>query len=164
VINFAGGELNIWKGQSKHIGEFEIDKGQYNDIKEVDFVEGSCLLLSMGLIKKIGLMDPSYFNYWEENDWCIRGYMAGYKSVYVPKSKIWHKLSGSSTNQGKIYYFTRNQFFFMKKNAYPRQMITFLLYFFGFYFWFKLWSFIINNRDIEVSKCFLKGVRDGIKI
>jgi len=164
VINFAGGKFSMWKGQPYHIGINEVDKGQYDKIKEVDYVEGSCLLTRREVLDKIGLFDPSYFAYWEENDLCMRGFKAGYKSVYVPKSKIWHKVSSSANSGMKIYYLTRNRFLFMKKHAGKVQFLSFLLYFFGFQFWFTSGIFVIYHRDVEGFISFLRGVIDGLKM
>ena len=75
------------KGQSQSIGVNEVDEGQYDEIKTVEYCEGSCLLVKREVLEKIGLFDTKYFAYWEEADLCTRGYKAGYKSVYVPKLK-----------------------------------------------------------------------------
>jgi len=163
IINFAGGKLNMWKGQPYHIGVNEIDKGQYDEIKEVDYIEGSCSLVRKELIKNIGLLSLRYFAYWEENDWCIRGFKMGYKSVYVPKAEIWHKVSSSVDRAIKIYYLTRNMFWFMKRYANRLQYLIFLLYFFGFRFWFTSGIFVIYHRDVEGFISFFKGVIDGLK-
>jgi len=161
VINFAGGKLNILKGQTSHIGLNEVDNGQHNEIKEVNYIEGSCILAKSEMIRKIGLIDPSYFTYWEDNDWCMRGYKSGYKSIYVPKARIWHKVSASNINLTKEYYFTRNQLWFIKKYATNRQTLSFLLYFFGFYFWFTIWD-SLYHKDFDKIDSFLKGVFRGV--
>jgi len=164
VIDFAGGSFNFWLGKPRHIGQYEVDNGQYDEVREISHVDGSCMLVKTKMIEKIGLLNPSYFTYWEENDWCIRGYNAGYSSFYVPKAIIWHKISASSTSLAKIYYWFRNQFFFMRQHASKLQIFTFLLYFFVFYFWFKTGTFIVYHRDLKSFKCLLKGVKDGINM
>lgn len=132
IINFAGGRISMWKGRTYHIGVNEIDTGQHDEIKEVDYVEGSCMLIRGEILNKIGLLDPDYFAYWEEIDFCVRGFKAGYKSVYVPTAVIWHKISGSYDdifNSAKIYLMTRNRILFMKKNARWVYRITFIPFF-----------------------------------
>jgi len=104
VICFAGGSLNMKMGESQSLGFSEVDNGQHDDLREVKYVEGSCLLVKKEVIEKIGFLDTRYFAYWEETDFCIRGLNAGYKSIYVPTSKIWHKVSASFNNPIKIYY------------------------------------------------------------
>ena len=95
-IWFAGGKVNYWKGWTSHIGIRELDHGQYEAQREVDYITGCCMLVSRELIEKIGMLDTSFFIYGEDADWCIRASRAGYRLVYVPSSKIWHKISSSS--------------------------------------------------------------------
>ncbi len=46
---------------------------------------------------KIGLFDPEYHSiYAEDVDLCVRAEYAGYRVVYVPKAKLWHKVSSFS--------------------------------------------------------------------
>ena len=162
---FAGGKINFWNGKVYNIGVNEIDKGQHDMIKEADYVAGSCFLIKKEVIEKVGMLDHEYFAYWEEADWCVRARKAGYKVLYVPKAKIWHKVS--STNK-KIsgfaeYHMTRNMFWFMKKHATRRQYLSFLLYFFGFEFWFISGVYIVYHKDISAFISFFRGAVDGIK-
>ncbi|MCE8424420.1 MAG: glycosyltransferase family 2 protein [Candidatus Methanoperedens sp.] len=163
VINFAGGKLDMWRGISQHLGLNEIDIGQYNEIKEVDYIEGSCLLMRKEMLTKIGLLDRSFFSYWEDNDWCRRGYAAGFKSVYVPAARIWHKTSASNIGTAKLYYLTRNRMWFMKKNATQTQYIVFLINFFGYEFWYICGVLMLYYRDLKKMVSFFNGVIDGLK-
>lgn len=163
VINFAGGKFSIWKGQSYQIGAREVDRGQYDEIREMDYVAGSCLLVRKGLVKDIGLLSSSYFAYWEDTDWCCRGYKARYKSIYVPKAKIWHKDAALSRSRVlPIYYEVRNRFLFMRQHATKLHQFTFLLHFFGFRFWFASGGLIVYYRDIKGFISFLRGTIDGL--
>ncbi len=167
VINFAGGSLNMFKGHSQSIGVNEVDTGQHDEIKNVKYAEGSCLLTKREILENIGLFDTKYFAYWEEADLCTRGYEAGYRSVYVPKAKIWHKVSASTDDPTKIYYYTRNKFWFMQKYANKMEYISFLLLFFGFYFWNLTCRYTIYDlykRRLEHSSYFLKGIKNGLFI
>lgn len=163
IITFAGGKLEMWRGKPSHIGENEIDKGQYDEIKQVDYAEGSALLVKKEVLNKVGLLDAFYFAYWEELDFCIRAYKAGYECVYVPESKIWHKVSSSSTSRMKHYYMARNRFIFLRRHLKTKQYLFFLLYFFGFEFWiFNIFSLLID-KDIEKCIYSAKGVFHGIR-
>jgi GT2 family glycosyltransferase len=165
IINFAGGRINFWKGQGYHIGANEIDKGQHDEIREVDYVEGSCFLIKKEVIEKVGILDHEYFAYWEEADWCVRIKKGGYKLCYVPKAKIWHKVSSTTKKtRGFVeYHMTRNMFWFMRQHATSRQYLSFLLYFFGFLFWFTSGIHIIYHKNVNAFISFFRGVMDGIK-
>jgi len=98
-------------------GRGEIDRGQYNTIEEVGYIEGCCLKINCKILNAIGLMDERYFLYFEDLDWILRIKQLGCKSIYIPQSIIWHK--GSSTmgqnNPLKFYYMTRNKLLLLQK-------------------------------------------------
>lgn len=95
-IWYAGGKIEWWKGWISHIGVREIDNGQYDQKQETDFVSGCCILVKREVIEKIGKLDTAYYIYGEDVDWCIRASRAGFKIIYQPDAKIWHKLSVST--------------------------------------------------------------------
>ena len=104
------------------------DSSRYNQNVDLDYIGGSCLLCKKRVIKEIGLLDPKFFLYWEETDWCFRGLDAGYKCRYVYKSKIWHKGLESNASCISTYYFVRNMFYFMSKHAKKNSYLVFLPY------------------------------------
>jgi GT2 family glycosyltransferase len=93
---YAGGKINWWKGLVSHIGIREIDHGQYDEQKETDYITGCCVLVRRSVIESIGMLDEKYFIYGEDADWSVRASRKGFKLLFVPSSKIWHKVSVSS--------------------------------------------------------------------
>ncbi|BDZ69136.1 hypothetical protein GCM10025860_25840 [Methanobacterium ferruginis] len=127
----AGCKLSWKLSRGIQIGVNELDKGQYDNEKEVEYVSGSAFLIKNEVIKKIGLMDEKYFLYFEESDWTLRANQASYKSLYVPTAKVWHKISQSGGGIAKptgLYYITRNRWIFMRKWAKKRDYIFFIIY------------------------------------
>jgi len=161
IINVAGIDLIIKRGLYHRFGAGEIDRGQYNTIRVVDYLEGSCLLIKSAMLDNIGLFDSRYFAYWEEADLCIRGRDAGYKCICVPTAKIWHKVSSSAPKGLKLYYMTRNRFWFVKDHATWQELQSFLLYFFTRQFWIILRD-NIYKKDMDGILIFLKGVLHGV--
>jgi GT2 family glycosyltransferase len=161
VISVAGIDLLMYKGSYHRIGEGESDLGQCDKVRVVDLIEGSCLLANCQALRNVGLFNPHYFAYLEENDLCVRGAEAGYKSVYVPKSRIWHKIGSSATSTMRVYYMTRNRLWFMRQHADMREMISFSAYFFTFYLFGTSRRFILK-RDVDGLKAFIKGIADGV--
>ena len=99
-------------------------------------------------------------------EFSIRLSKRNFKGLYVPKSKIWHKVSASSggiLNTTSEYYLTRNRFLFMKKNATKMQFFTFLLYYFVFKFWFRIAILILYHQNLNALNSFLDGTKDGLK-
>jgi GT2 family glycosyltransferase len=93
---YAGGTIVWWKGIISHIGIREIDHGQYDEQQETDYITGCCVLVRRSVIEKIGMLDERYFIYGEDADWCVRATRKGFKLLYVPASRIWHKVSVSA--------------------------------------------------------------------
>jgi GT2 family glycosyltransferase len=159
VIHSAGAKIDIRRGYAPPIGANELDIGQYDILNKADYLEGACMLIKRNVIRDIGLLNTKYFMYWEETDWCVRAREKGYNVIYVPKARIWHKISASS-NLKYIYYINRNMLWFLKKHASMREYIYFIIYFFGY----KMWSsygifYYLNNRKNLILYC--RGIRDG---
>lgn len=127
-ICFAGGRRK-WNTQWAHIGLEEIDEGQYDEVTETEYIYGCALMLKREVIKRVGVFDPDYFTYVEEVDLNYRVQKAGYKIVFVPQSKVWHKIAASNkggrTSPVRQYYMTRNNLLFLKKNGTPLDILKF---------------------------------------
>jgi GT2 family glycosyltransferase len=161
VISVAGINLIMSKGAYQRIGSGEVDRGQYHDIATVDYLEGSCLLIRRTALDKIGLLDPSYFVYWEEADLCRRGFEAGYNCIIVPTTGIWHKISSSKPSGIIRYYMTRNRLWFVRGHATRQELCYFLSYFFLRQFWITV-AIYIYHKDFESLSALLKGVAHGL--
>jgi hypothetical protein len=162
VVNFAGGIVNLSKGESYHIGANEVDNGQFDQSRVVDYVEGSCMLVRTETIRRIGLLNPEYFMYWEEVDWCLRGRDSGYLSIYVPGSVIWHKGATSGTNSKKTYYMNRNRFWIVRSHSGFIQQISFLFYQAAFGLWLTSSIILFQGGGADGLIACWKGMVDAI--
>jgi GT2 family glycosyltransferase len=93
---FAGGEISFWTGTMKHTGIRETDRGQYDQSRDIDYATGCCVLVSREVIQRAGVLDESYFIYAEDADWSMRVRNAGYRILYEPRARVWHKISASA--------------------------------------------------------------------
>ncbi len=94
---------------------------QHDQPREVDWVSGAALLARRDLVEKIGGLDPEFFMFCEDVDWCWRAWKAGYKVVYLPSSVITHAI-GRSTDKvpnRMIGRFHRSMWRFYRKNMLP---------------------------------------------
>jgi GT2 family glycosyltransferase len=90
VIQSAGGAIAPdWR--TYHLGQNQLDTGQYTRPSEVDWVTGCAIFMRMRVVDRIGMLDPEFFIYSEEVDWCVRARRAGFTGLVVPASRIWHK-------------------------------------------------------------------------
>lgn len=108
---------NYWHPRLLGIGE--LDKGQYDDTSEVDYLSGCALLVSQETIQAIGMLDDDFFAYHEDIEWCYRGKRANLKVVFVPEAKVWHPDTQKRDGNSPLvtYYISRNSLIFAKKNS-----------------------------------------------
>ena len=115
-IWFAGGKISLFSTSSNR-GRGLVDKGQFDKVDYVDFVSGSCMLIKMSVIESAGLLDPVYFFGIEDVDMSLRATQAGFRNVFVPTSKIWHKGFSSGIKRPDIAYHTsRNSMILARKH------------------------------------------------
>lgn len=162
-VAISGGEYIFSIGAIRHVNlnnNFEnIDFSE----KNIDYISGCSLLIKKEICRQIGLLNPKYFLYYEDTDWCFRAKNKDYSVLYVPKSRIWHKESTSAITNVRVYYLTRNRFWFIREYGNSLQYISFLITFFSFYFWFHNLRFLANYNDLDRFSSFYRGIIDGIK-
>jgi GT2 family glycosyltransferase len=113
----AGGAIDWSRGRTRMVGLDEVDRGQFGESpRPVDFVTGCALLIKMPLVEQVGLLDPRFFTYYEETEWCLRVARAGFKILHVPQAKVWHKISpvAREASPRVHYYMTRNRLLFLE--------------------------------------------------
>ncbi len=77
----------------------EEDKGQYNDVKQVFWASGACLMVRSKLFWQLGGFDSAYFAHMEEIDLCWRMQNLGYKIYVNPTSQVYHVGGGTLQKQ-----------------------------------------------------------------
>jgi hypothetical protein len=116
----AGGGFNPLKGYAGfHFGLDEPDRGQFDQARTVEHAPACCLLARKKVFEKIGLMDPTYFVYLDDTDFCFRATRSGLRIVYLPSATLFHKassLTGGEASEFSVRFRTRNQVYFMLKN------------------------------------------------
>jgi GT2 family glycosyltransferase len=68
---------------------------------QVDWVSGACMMVRREVFEEVGLLDEGYFMYYEETDFCLRAYRAGWPCWYVPGGRIVHLVGVSSGVTGQ---------------------------------------------------------------
>ena len=117
VIWFAGGKISPLREMVYfHIGSNKEDQGQYDGIKEVDWISGAALMLKSSVIKKLSLLNSKYFFGNEDVEYCIKARRQSIKVIYVPTAKIWHKVGVSRAKTGAKVIDISTYFGFIKEN------------------------------------------------
>ncbi|MBE7414621.1 MAG: glycosyltransferase family 2 protein [Deltaproteobacteria bacterium] len=110
VVWYSGAYFNSLLGWGRHLGFNKKDSGG-SGAMETGRPTGCAMMVTRELCERTGLFDEDYFCYAEDLDWGMRAKRAGFKVLYVPSSRVWHKVSASSGSVGvaaSLYYSTRN--------------------------------------------------------
>lgn len=127
IIDALGGAYySKWLGLAWHLGRGRqfvppIDPEQIE--KRMDYVVGSSMLVSRRFLQDIGLMNETYFLYYEEIDWATRG-KGSFALGYASKSLVYHKIGGTiGTSSHPIrkslvsdFYTLRNRLIFTRQH------------------------------------------------
>ena len=100
----------------------ETDTGQYDDVRDVFWASGACMIVRADVYRELGGLDARFFAHMEEIDFCWRAQLAGYRIAVQPEGTVYHLGGGtlSDTSERKIYYNFRNSLAMLYKNL-PRR-------------------------------------------
>ncbi|WP_067177453.1 glycosyltransferase family 2 protein [Sulfurospirillum sp. UCH001] len=100
---------------------------------EVDAVLGASLVIDVKIVEETNIfLSEHYFIYMEENDYCYRMKLLGYKSYVVMKSIVYHEAGGSGgTGNPLIWYYRIRNLLLFKYEFQSNRIKVFLL---GIYF------------------------------
>ncbi len=97
--------------------------------REVDYVTGCGICLRREVVEQVGMLDPRFFIYYEESDWCLRAHRAGWRVLYVPQACLWHKVSAAmgTASPATDYYMARNVLLFITKHHHGFRRVRYLI-------------------------------------
>ncbi|GEM_PF-209364 len=75
---------------------------------DVDWVSGACILARRTTLEEIGLLDETFFIYYEETDLCRRARDAGWRVVYEPATTVLHH-GQKTTSQNRPFFLEHSQ-------------------------------------------------------
>ncbi|MEM4308783.1 MAG: glycosyltransferase family 2 protein [Thermoplasmata archaeon] len=164
-IVWAGTNLDLLLCKTKR--RQGIDIGQYEEIWESADVQGCSMMISSSALKDVGKLDDILFAYREETDWCMRARKKGYRCLYIPKAKAWHKGEGvpiTSTPPYKFELNARNLVIFAKK--YGKIKIIAAIYL-TIYYPIRLWCTVFQKTKnphlaFSFSFAYVRGVKNGL--
>jgi len=124
-IWFGGGKVSLWAGWIRHLGIRQKDSMQFSFDRNVDYATGCCVCMRTVDFESIGMFDESFLMYGEDVDLSLRFRKQGGQILFVPESKIWHKVSSSIGTQFSIRKWKRKNIGKMKivtKHVHPAQL------------------------------------------
>jgi GT2 family glycosyltransferase len=111
-IWFAGARFDARRGHNgRHTGYGERDAGQYTAVREIGRGTGAAMLVRRAAIEQVGFLDGELFLQVEDVEWSLRMRVAGWRILFVPAARVWHKVSctvGGEHAPATAYYEVRN--------------------------------------------------------
>ncbi|MGE6220059.1 glycosyltransferase family 2 protein [Nubsella zeaxanthinifaciens] len=133
LVQYAGfTPMNYLVARNAYIGQFEKNIGQFDGKSyQTGFCHGAAVICSKADLQKAGLMDETYFLYYEELDWCEKFKRISKEIWFTGKTHVYHKesISVGKASPLKIYFNTRNRMLFIRKNTGWLNTLFFSLYF-----------------------------------
>jgi GT2 family glycosyltransferase len=163
-IHTAYGILTYHGQLVQQRGWFEPDVAKFNEPTLVDYISGCAMLLRGTALQRVGLLDPEFFAYHEDLDWCIRARRAGYRVAYVPSALVYHGMHASTGGGGYMspitYLSARNSILFVQKNASRAEQLKFAIHLCVNLV--KEGIFRYRRGEVAGFKWRLRGLRDGL--
>ncbi len=129
------------------------DHGQYDSLRDVEWVPGCGMLLSCAALADVGLFDERFFAYHEDVDWCTTARERGWRILFAPQSVVRHRgnrtLGGAVYASPRKYLSARSTVLFARKHARPWQHV-------------KLWASIICTLPFVFIRRLLTGEARGV--
>lgn len=87
-------------------------------VRVVEWAQSAALLVSKRAAEEVGYLDPQFFVYSDEVDFCRRLADASWKTLYVPAARAVHheQLVRGSVPERRIVEFSRNRDLYMRKH------------------------------------------------
>lgn len=128
-IYFLNDPKRLWYGGARwssgallsfeNLGSGVLDNGKdFEEVRDTPWVTGCALFFRPGVVTAVGMLDDRFFLVYEEVDWCFRAQRAGFRCLFVPEAKVWHRVSSSFGGRSLVYeYFElRNLLLWAEKN------------------------------------------------
>lgn len=158
-VQTLGGRF--WGG---NYGGGKLDRGQFEQPTEVDFVTGAACLIKREILQTVGLFDPRFSIWFEDLDFGINVREAGFKAYYCP-GIVWHKRARSASGRYSskyAYLSSRNLLYTIKKH--PNHNMGMQV---GIRFLANelktLFGAVYLKKDLKAARALLRGIKDGIK-
>ncbi len=107
---FSRTRLGMWGVGKKISDHYFMRDFDHNFTRTVDAIMGSAMFIRGVALKSIGGFDDRYWMYFEDTDWCLRMWEAGWAIYYVHDSILQHThRRGSAQFSGIIQSVFRNK-------------------------------------------------------
>jgi len=114
---YGGGRLSFWRARGMHYGQRQ-SLGVVAP-RAVTYAPTCLMYLHSSVFDVVGMMDPQYFVYYDDTDFCKRMLEAGIPLRYDPLVSFRHYVGGSSGGEFSEFSLrinTRNKFIYIRRH------------------------------------------------
>jgi GT2 family glycosyltransferase len=142
----AAGDVLTKAGNIVGRGYGEKDTGQYDNVENVFGACAGAGLYRREIFEKVGMLDEDYFAWFEDADHHFRSQLIGYRCLYVPSARCYHKRGATAKKMSdlSIRLHARNHLYYLIINI-PAQI-----------FWTNI-LFIVASRLRNWANIVLNG-------
>jgi GT2 family glycosyltransferase len=132
LINDGGGcQVSFWRGITRPIGMFEVDRGQY-DVERPCISGGGAMMVRADLFRELGGFDEAFNPVGPEDlDFSLRLRERGFVSLYTPSAMAYHEVGhtygGGRYTEDYARVKARNWIRFLHRHASPVEIAAFYL-------------------------------------
>ncbi len=92
LLYTVGGKMEWWGRGPRNLGIGRLDRGQYDQVLEVDWLGGAGTLVRTMDFRRIGLLDAKRFRWASDLDFSYRAKLSGLKVMVEPRAIMWHEV------------------------------------------------------------------------
>src|SRR5918999_1722337 len=87
--------------RSRAVNAFYAGGFDHDEVREVEFLMGACMLVRREAVDEVGPLDEAFFLFSEETDWCYRFVQAGWQVLFFPGAECVHV--GAASHGGRFF-------------------------------------------------------------
>jgi len=161
-ITFAGGVISTKDRLYYETHDPVVAAEWMERYPDAGLVIGTAMLVRAELVRRIGMLDPAFFAYFEDIDYSVRSTKAGFRNVVDPNSVVRHLEKNHNKKPLEIrphywYYMARNESRFWRKHLGFRGGLRLT--------WHSFNRFLRNRNRVsskpESGDAILAGLWDG---
>jgi GT2 family glycosyltransferase len=100
--------LDTLTKKSRLFGGYLMKDFEHNELREVDVINGCFWLVRRTALEQVGGMDPQFWMYADDLDWCSRYRRSGWQVVFFPDAEAVH-LGGVSSDNAPVFCYVQMQ-------------------------------------------------------
>jgi len=154
---------------SKFLASWVVAQKMTDEPQKVDWLPGASMMIRRQVFESIGLMDETYFLYYEETDFCLQANRMGWECWYVPTGRVMHiagESTGVTSREGPPkrlpqYMFDSRRYYFVKNHGWFYAALADLCWCLGFSLW-RVRRIVQRKPDTDPPYLLLDSLRNSV--